>query len=355
MTPIGAAPCYAPCSDLWVITTYFNPAGYTTLRRNYETFAAPMHQAGIRLITVECAFEDQTFTLPAGPDTIQVKSCDVLWFKERLINLAISKLPPEAQKIMWVDADLLFCNPNWALETSLQLDHSVLVQPCSSVHRLGRNQHAYEGHGYLRHSFIHEWKIRPESAHLHSCAHGFPGFAWAARRSLIEKHGLYDAHILGSNDELFAHAATGGLNSWCVRNITNAHIPRRPKLVNKGINRLQRAQWPAVLGRIYQKHSGRADPTASEPFFSHFLDWARPFASDVNGRMDTVAGMALHLWHGDTANRLYNEREFILKKYGFNPDTDLRLGVDGLWQWAADKPELHQAVKTYFQLRRDDS
>ncbi len=97
------------------MTTYYNPARYQTKRANYERFAAPIRAAGIPFVTIECAFGDEAFELGAGPNVIQVRGRDVMWMKERLINLAISQLPPHVTKVAWLDADILFDNPAWAV------------------------------------------------------------------------------------------------------------------------------------------------------------------------------------------------------------------------------------------------
>ncbi|WP_129677916.1 hypothetical protein [Candidatus Chloroploca sp. Khr17] len=122
MNRLHPAPAYTPCADLWCVTAYFNPAHYRTRPANYARFAAPLRAAGIPLLTVECAFGDDPFELPPGPDVIQVQARDVLWQKERLINLGVSHLPPQAQKVAWLDGDILFTNPDWAVETAALLD-----------------------------------------------------------------------------------------------------------------------------------------------------------------------------------------------------------------------------------------
>ena len=68
------------------------------------------------------AFGDAPFDLPAGPDVIQVRGPDVLWQKERLLNIAVSRLPARARKVAWLDGDLLFADPDWAGETARLLD-----------------------------------------------------------------------------------------------------------------------------------------------------------------------------------------------------------------------------------------
>ncbi|MCB0136340.1 MAG: hypothetical protein KDD75_14640, partial [Caldilineaceae bacterium] len=145
MTEHRPAPAYSPCTDLWAITTYYNPAGYRIKRANYERFAAPIRAAGIPLVTIECAFGAEPFELPPGPQVIQVRGRDVMWVKERLINLAIARLPAHVTKVAWLDADILFTNPDWAKQTAALLDKWPLVQPQERVGRMERGQLTFAG------------------------------------------------------------------------------------------------------------------------------------------------------------------------------------------------------------------
>lgn len=40
-------------SELFAVTTYFNPCGYATRRRNYDLFIEGMRRAGVPCLTVE--------------------------------------------------------------------------------------------------------------------------------------------------------------------------------------------------------------------------------------------------------------------------------------------------------------
>lgn len=354
MNEVHPAAVYTPCDDLCLVTTYYNPAHYQTKRVNYERFAAPIRAAGIPFVTIECAFGDEAFELEAGPAVIQVRGRDVMWMKERLINRAISQLPQHVTKVAWLDADFLFCNPDWAAETSAILDKLPLAQPCASLHRLDKGAVAYVGRGYFRHSFAHQHQRRPESPHLSSGAHGFPGGAWAARRDLIARHGLYDTAIIDGGDELFAHAAGGGLSSRCVKGIAGAYLRHWPRLVGKVRNRLLRIPWPSWLSGWYLARQQPPVAAPDERFYAHYLAWARPFAAAVNGRIGCTPGLALHLWHGDPVNRQYASRNEVLLRHRFDPATDLCLNAAGLWEWASNKPDLHREVRDYFSARRED-
>ncbi len=354
MTTIVPAETYLPCPDLGIITTYFNPVGYQTLRCNYERFAAPIRQAGLNLITVECAFGSGSFELDSSSQVIQVRSRDVMWLKERLINLAIARLPSHVTKVAWLDADILFTNPAWAQETAARLDDYPVVQPFDCV---ARQQHSRDMEAKARRrSFACQHQRRPESAHLSSAAHGQPGIAWAARRALLEKHTLYDAAIVGGGDELFAHATGGGFNSRCVKAITGARLQSRPKIVGKVVNRLLRLPWPSQLVAWYLACLPAPPVSAPEEWFlAHYLAWAQPFYADVRGQVGCVPGVALHLWHGHPVNRQYSHRNALLKQHSFNPVADLQLNEHGVWEWAGSKPGLAQQIRDYFYARQEDN
>jgi hypothetical protein len=126
--------------------------------------------------------------------------------------------------------------------------------------------------------------------------------------------------------------------------------------VNRALNRLARIPWPKPLARWYVKRTvtTRPIPRPDEPFFAHYLQWAMNLYHGVQGQVGSVPGMALHLWHGDSALRQYATRNRILARYHFNPTFDIRPTDQGMWEWATDKPELHQAVTDYFFSRQED-
>ncbi len=306
---------YAPTEDLWVITCYFNPGGYRTKLANYHVFAAALRRSGLRLLTIECAFGAQPFSLAPSPHVLRVSCADVMWQKERLLNLAIAALPDQCAKVALLDCDVLFENNEWAVLTARLLDDYPLVQPFERVFRLPRGHHDYAGEGEHWRGFAAVHRVNPGLLLTGNFAlHGHTGFAWAARRELLDRHGLYDACIAGSGDHLIAHAAVGDLGGSCV-------------------------------GRVI-----RDNP----PFLAHFTAWGGPFHAQVGGRIAAVPGALLHLWHGETAHRRYVDRNVELAGFGFDPATDLRLGDSGCWEWSAAKPALRQWAVDYFGQRRED-
>ena len=349
---------YLPCPELFVITTYYNPAGYRTKRQNYERFAHPLREAGIHLLTVECAFGDEPFELAPSAQVIQVRGHDVMWMKERLINLAVARLPPQATKIAWLDADLLFSNPAWAQETAALLERFPIVQPYTRVGLLEPHQSLFAGRGFP--SFAYQQHPRRLWALHDAGLPGSPGLAWAARRALVQRHGLYDAAIIGGGDLLFAHASSGRISSPGIRAVTGAEAPKTPgsssrllRRVMRWLSRVPRPHW--LIDRDIAKAQAALPPvTPSETFNIHYQRWATHWYADVHGQIGYTPGIVLHLWHGTPARRQYTARFAIPTRHRYAPASDLRLNQDGIWEWASDKTGLHQAVREYFWSRQED-
>ena len=93
---------------LWAITSYFNPMRYGRRLANYRLFREHLP---LPLITVELSFGGQEeFDLREGEADvlIQLRGQDVLWQKERLLNVGLGALPSECTKVVWFDCDVVF-------------------------------------------------------------------------------------------------------------------------------------------------------------------------------------------------------------------------------------------------------
>ena len=312
---VVAAASYEDAPDLCVVVTYFNPAGWRSRRASFERFRTPFAQSALSLFVVECAVGDAPFDLPARDDTLRVRAKDALWQKERLVNVAAAALPPRFTKLAWVDADVLFSNPRWAQKTSRLLDDVAVVQPFERGLYLPAGEDAYRGEGDVRESFSAVLARKPE-LHLYGeyLLHGVTGLAWAARRDVVVRHGIYDACLSGSGDHLIAHATLGDFRSPCVT-------------------------------RTFAGNTRHA---------AHFADWVARWKEDVPGRVGCVPGDALHLWHGDRRHRAYPERNRELAALGFDPTRDLVVGEGGVWEVAPGVDRLRDFGRDHFRSRRED-
>jgi hypothetical protein len=126
---------------------------------------------------------------------------DILWHKERLLNLALSELPDECEFVAWLDTDVVFEDDDWAARTAQALGEHRLVQPFQRFLRLGPGEcvpGAVNGRPVDGWSLVHlmnsnqlpeeHWSTGGTSA-VHSYT---PGLAWAARREDLLAVGLYD-------------------------------------------------------------------------------------------------------------------------------------------------------------------
>lgn len=303
-------------SDFWVITCYFNPARFKTKRRNFDAFMEGMQKAGANVLVVESAFGDDPFELEPGENVLQLRGTGVMWQKERLLNIAAARLSASARKIGWFDADIIFKEPDWLERTSQALDKYVVVQPFSHAVRLHRDNRD-NGTGALDESFASMFVRDPRPARVGRYhQHGHPGYAWAARRELFEVCGLYDACLTGSGDHLMAHSFAAAMaNSPCTR------------------------------------HTFHGSPD----YAAHFLRWGIQARDVVGGKLGVVPGRVLHLWHGDLADRRYGDREREFRALNFNPERDLRLDENGLWEWSDAAPDLIRSwTNNSFEQRNED-
>jgi hypothetical protein len=138
-----------------------------------------------------------------------------------------------------------------------------------------------------------------------------PGFAWAARRDLLARHGLFDRNVVGAGDTLMVLA----MYRW----------------------------WDDPF---IERHN--------DAMLQAFHQWGEPFYREVGGQVGFVEGSVLHMWHGRLTNRRYIERLELLRNEKFDPYLDIATGPNGIWEWATKKPALHFAVRNYFDQRQED-
>jgi hypothetical protein len=302
-------------NKLAVITTYYNPSRYKTRRVNFETFKQHMIESGVQLLTVECTFGNDEPELPPSPDVIHLTAQSVLWQKERLLNIAARALPSDIDAIAWIDADVLFDNPKWVNDTLKALDETPVAQLFS--HCLRQTQDGTTGEvPDVSESFASVMNRFPESMELERYdIHGHTGYAWAMRREIFEKVGLYEHAISGSADHFMAHALFNNYN-FCIQN--------------------------ALMH--------------DENQISHLKAWGALFYAHTHGQISCVTGLIRHLWHGDKENRNYFNRMHQITRLGYNPWTDLEIGDGEPLEWSPElnKTELVDYFESYFASRKED-
>ncbi len=348
--------------QLHVVTAIANPARFHSRWALYRDFERHVLATGATLTTVEVAFGERKHevTEAGNPRHIQLRTSHELWLKENLLNIGISRLPsaPEARYIAWVDADIQFTRPDWAVETIHQLQHYDIVQMFSHAQDLGpageplgvhegfvqsyqrKRNFGFEGkesggpEGFkslksqkdakpqAAGSEIRNLKSEignyPGSTGNYGGPYWHPGFAWAARRESLDKlGGLIDYAILGSADHHMAHALIG-----------NA-----------------KASLPGSAGSRYAEH---------------LLRWEERAERHIRRNIGVVPGLINHYWHGRKAQRFYKERWSILLENNFDPDVDLKRDTQSLWQLVdtgdatGRSIRLRDQLRGYFRSRNED-
>jgi hypothetical protein len=281
----------------------------------YERFAAGLEKQQVPLWTIEAALEGDDFTIPESDKIVRVRlpAEGWLWQKERLLNILLRQLPSQITKVAWIDCDLLFHHPQWRTLAEQALDTWSVVQLFDYALWLGPNDEVLTWNG-----------VADKRPSLASVAYHFPdkgpnfrigatGFAWAARRELLERHGFYEKDVTGGGDAAMAVAFYGWLDHW------------------------------------YIQH-GTAGMQADA------REYAKKFYSDVRGSVGYLPCSISHLWHGSLNDRAYLRRRERLGELGFDPRTDIEDDPQtGLLRWSESvNPELRSWVKSYFRDRRED-
>lgn len=308
-------------SKFHVVTIISNPIRYQSRYDLYGIFSEDIERKGAQLWTIEMqtGARLQKVTEKSNPRHIQTWASALpgeLWHKENLINLAIQQLTiqcPDWRYVAWVDADCKF-EPNAIHETAQRLQHFDVVQMWSHAIDLGPNQEQVGStHTSYMYAHWHDIEIRGSQSYTKG---GHPGFAWAARREAVNRlGGIPDFAILGSGDRHFC---------------------------------------TAMVGRVHESVHGDMHPS----YHRHLNIFQDRAEKNIRRNVGYVPGVIRHLWHGKKSNRGYASRWQILVRHQFNPDTDIKRDVSGLWQLVSETPRqlaLRDDMRKYFRARNEDS
>jgi len=301
--PVSA---HRPLPHLAILTTHFNVAGYRRPLHNYWRWRYGLGCLAENLVTVELSF-DGRFQIP---DALQLRGTErnILWQKEALLAIALQRLPPHVEVVVWCDGDVLFENPNWALETCrmIQSGEYGFVQPF-------RNIYYENGKGEIDFAIpgsVHEYLTLPPGAPFR---HHGPGMCGAAARDILDAVGIPLHNVGGAGDRILLDGLMG--------------IHELPQ---------------GCLQKCF-----RCDQASVR-------DWCTRAQTAIQGRKSGwLPGDIRHLFHGTIQNRQYIERNQVLLKHHYEPG-DVIVDAQGLLCWNSQKPELHREIVDYFINRHED-
>lgn len=298
--------------QLYVIAVISNPARFESRYRLYRDFEQHMKESGVTLITVEACFGDRKHAVTDNnnPNHIQVVQKDEAWIKESLLNIGLSRLPKSAKYVAWIDSDVHFVNPNWAIEAIHELQHHNVVQLFQNAIDMGPNGEALSTFTSFGHAYVNG---KLDLAGPYGSAQKHPGFAYAARvETLSDLGGLIDYSIVGSADHIMAYA---------------------------------------LVGRVDESLPGYVHPN----YLKLAREWQTRADTHVRGNFGYCKGTLLHFHHGPKRARQYNSRWDIVKKWNYDPETDIKKDIQGLVVLTDKGLRMLNDLRAYSRSRDEDS
>ncbi len=268
---------YHTHSDAVIVSCFYNPQNSPYRLSAFRQFYESIKHLNYRII--ECVIGDSKPQLGVLDDKrIQtIYTENLLWHKEALLNKIISELPKKFKYIFWLDADVIFSNKKWLVDGVKSLQTNNIVQPFEYCFHMDKFQKIPEGNVEYN---IEEPNMLNKKAWKSFCSnyvknnlwkslnyntHGHVGFAWGARREVLDQCPLFDKALIGGADHIIAHAAAGQINHNCITKSFTENLDE----VNA---------------------------------------WSREFSYVVGGKVGYVKGNLYHIWHGDIENREYLKR-----------------------------------------------
>lgn len=304
---------------LHVIGVVTNPVRYQSRYRLARQWLKEMEATKhVKVYMVEAAYKDRHFEVTESimPNHLQLHTDSEIWLKENLINLGVRYLLPKDWKYMaWVDCDVHFRDPNWALSTIHQLQHYNIVQPWSDAVDLnfhGEIHQHFKGFGGLHAKRKKKWHHKGMKSCGYEYAH--TGYAWACTRYFYETvEKLLDFCIVGAGDHHMAWACLG--------------------MIEETIHQ--------KIGSSYKKAC---------------REWQEKASYACAKLVGFTPGRIEHFHHGPKERRNYWGRWDILLSAGFDPVRDLSYDSQGLLKLRGDnKYQLEQDVMAYNRQRLEDS
>jgi hypothetical protein len=295
--------------DLGAVCCHFNPCHYSSRLRNYREFRKALTRSEIPLLTIELAFADEAFELPAGRDVLQIRGGDILWQKERLLQLGAERLVDQGfRALAFLDADVIFENNDWPAVVSAALERHRVVQCFAEVLTQYPDRVRVETSGVKRYG---------ETGSLT----GEVGYAWAMQADVFSAVGLYQHCVVGGGDSMLFLGAVG------LASIDSAWSDTR------------------LAPHDFLKLAG---PT----MVSHYRAWANRFLDAAGGDVGYADLKITALAHGARRDRRYRARHQILD--GFDPTREVACRADSAFEWTPSGERRREPVAAYFWARDED-
>lgn len=301
--------------SIGVVCCYFNPCNYASRFFNYITFIENIKKKNIKIVPVEVyGFTSKYRIDTLHQDTISIRSNEIYWMKECLLNIGIKKLLSEGyENIVCIDADIIFKSDTWTKDILNGLKKNNVVQIFETCYEQTNSSEYIHGN-----SSVSLAKKQNNILGGLLSRQGEVGYGYAYKSEVLSQCLLYDKAILGSGD--FANIF------GCVYQNSQKHL-----IVND-----------------------RFFCSASKDFISDYISWAEKMSRASEHRVGFCAGEIYVLPHGNRLDRNYIGRESIIKKYKFKPTKDLLMQLNGIYELSTKLINMKLDIKKYFYSRDED-
>jgi hypothetical protein len=297
---------------LHVIAVVSNPSLFAKRYILMKEFMARMEndEPDVILYVVELAYGNQRFLVTDKKNKrhLQLRTECPLWHKENLVNLGVRNLLPNNYKAFaWLDGDIEFESPTWALDTLRILNGSKdIVQVFSHAIDMDKRENTMMVFNSAGYKLVRNGTYCPTRGNNYS----HPGYGWAITRKAFERiGGLYDHGILGSGDYVMLLSLMGRGNNF----INSRYSP-------------------------------------------DFVENVMQFQSKIqNLRFGYVPGVIRHNFHGQKVNRKYQDRNEILVRHQYSPFRHITYDASGIIIPTSEFPEdCKTEIMEYFNGRNED-
>lgn len=297
---------------LHVIMVISNPIGFERRwKLGVEFRDRMMRERNVKLYIVEVAYGNQQFrvTNQYNKNHLQIRTNSApLWIKENMINIGVKKLLPNDWKAFaFIDSDIEFEDPHWALNTLKILNGGKdVVQIFSHCMDMGPDELAMN----VSSSFAFHYNKNESYQGSGNVNYWHSGYGMALTRKAYDQlGGIYEKAILGSGDF-----------NMCMC------------LIQNGIK------------SINDKYHHN--------YIQSILDFQDRCA---NLRLGYTPVVIRHYYHGSKIRRAYHERWKILVEHQFDPEEHITTDENGLIVPTTKCPQgLLDDIYKYFESRQED-
>ena len=301
-------------SDVAVLMTFFNPCGYMNQYMNIQTCIANLVKQQVPEIIVlmleyvghAATLTEQEFQTPPLPEhvkVVKIQTNSICFHQFALYDIGLQYTTK--QKIVLLDADILFEDDDWLEKVSKALDTDTIIQPYLLTNYLNADNSI----SFTRQSFA-AFTFRKANMEQYRDVGFHIGHAWAFVRTVLPNDRLFPYTIMGSGDNVFVTCA-----------MNKQSLVQRLSYLN-----------PKAIEYLRAFNRNRNQKSVHIGFIQTTIN---------------------HLYHGEMVNRQYNNRHENLAQQKFTLD-EMELSDDGLPVFKSPEkwnPYFYQ----FFQNRKEDA